>query len=85
MPVLSVTKQAEELAKALITQKAVPPRYPEDALHIALASVNALEYLVTWNFKHIANAELRKKIGSVCVAEGFAASILCSPEELLGT
>lgn len=85
LPNLAVTQQAEDLAKALISQGVVPPTYPEDALHIALASVNALEYLVTWNFKHIANAELRSKIGDVCIAEGYAVSIICSPEGLLGT
>lgn len=81
---LEVSKPADELAKALLSQGAVPPNYPEDALHIALASVNAIEYLVTWNFKHIANAEIRTKIAAICAAEGHVTSILCSPEELMG-
>lgn len=84
LPRLTVSQDAEELAKALISHGAVPAKYPEDALHIALAAVNAIEYLVTWNFKHIANAELRSKIGDICTAGGYAVSIICSPEELLG-
>ncbi len=81
---LEVSESADDLAKALLSRGAVPPNYPEDALHIALASVNAIEYLVTWNFKHIANAEIRAKIAAICAAEGHATSILCSPEELMG-
>ena len=83
-PVLAVVQVANDLAKALISQSAVPPTFPEDALHIALASVNALEYLVTWNFKHIANAQMRTKIGDVCIAEGYPAPTICTPEELMG-
>jgi hypothetical protein len=85
LPRLAVTTQADNLAKALVAQGVVPAKYPEDALQVALASVNAIEYLVTWNFKHIANAELRQKIGEICAAAGYAVSIICSPEELLGT
>ena len=56
---------------------------PEDALHIALAVVNGMEYLVTWNFKHIANAAIRSRIHGVCIAEGYNPSTICTPEELL--
>ena len=55
---------------------------PEDAAHIAFAAVNGIEYLVTWNFKHIGNASMRKKIDGVCEAAGFVPTIICSPEEL---
>jgi len=61
----------------------VPAREPEDALHIAIAVVNGVEYLVTWNFKHIANATVRWKIHEVCAAEGYSPSLICTPEELL--
>ena len=83
LPRLAVTPQAENLANALVSQGVVPSKYPEDALHIALAAVNAIEYLVTWNFKHIADAAIRSKIEDICVAEGYTACIICSPEELL--
>lgn len=56
---------------------------PEDARHIALAVVNGVEYLVTWNFKHIANAAVRSKIHGVCAAEGYDPCTICTPEELL--
>jgi predicted nucleic acid-binding protein len=82
LPVLAVSPEADELAAALIAQRAIPPEKPEDALHIALAVVNGIEYLVTWNFKHIANASMRAQIEQVCRTEGFAPSTICSPEEL---
>jgi len=59
------------------------PTEAEDALHIALAVVNGIEYLVTWNFRHIANAAIRSKIHGVCIAEGYDPCTICTPEELL--
>jgi predicted nucleic acid-binding protein len=83
LPVLAVSQRAEDLAQALVAGGAVPSAEPEDALHIALAVVNGIEYLVTWNFKHIANAAMRWKIHGVCVEEGFDPCTICTPEELL--
>jgi hypothetical protein len=83
LPVLALGQQAEDLARALMMAGAVPATEPEDALHIALAVVNGIEFLVTWNFKHIANAALRSKIENVCVATGFDPCTICTPEELL--
>lgn len=82
LPVLAVNQRARDLAAALIVNHAVPPTEPEDALHIALAAVNGIEYLVTWNFKHIANAATRSKIQDVCEAEGYDPCTICTPEEL---
>ena len=82
LPILPPSQDAQDLVSALLAQGAVPTTEPEDAAHIALAAVNGIEYLVTWNFKHIANASLRKKINRVCEAAGYIPSTLCSPEEL---
>jgi len=83
IPVLAVTQRAEDFARALIAGGAVPSREAEDALHIALAVVNGIEYLVTWNFKHIANAAMRSKIYGVSIAEGYDPCTICTPEELV--
>ena len=83
LPVLSVTQQADDLARALVSKGAVPSAEPEDALHIAIAVVNGIEYLVTWNLRHIANATMRSKIHGACTAEGYDPSTICTPEELL--
>jgi predicted nucleic acid-binding protein len=83
LPVLAISERAENLAGALVAKGAVPSTEPEDALHIALAVVGGIEYLVTWNFKHIANAAMRSKIHGVCIAEGYDPCTICTPEELL--
>ena len=83
LPMLAVSEEAEDFARALVDGGAVPSTEPEDALHIALAVVNGIEYLVTWNFKHIANATMRFKIQDTCFAEGYEPCAICTPEELL--
>jgi len=83
LPVLEVTEKADTLARALVSAGAVPSTEPEDALHIAIAVVHGIEYLVTWNFKHLANATMRSKIEDACIAEGYDPSTICTPEELL--
>jgi hypothetical protein len=83
LPVLAITPEADDLARGLVFRGAVPATEPEDALHIAIAVVNGLEYLVTWNFKHIANATMRSKIERACTAEGYQPPTICTPEELM--
>ncbi len=80
---MGITPEAAELARGLVLRGTVPDSEPEDALHIAIAAVNGLEYLVTWNFKHIANATMRSKIERVCIVEGYRPPTICTPEELM--
>lgn len=82
LPLLTVDKSAESLAKKLMKKGAVPTSEPEDALHIALAAVNGIEYLVTWNFKHIANPTMRLIINNVCTGANYDPPTICTPEEL---
>jgi hypothetical protein len=83
LPVLPITPEAETLAQALIRGHAVPPSQPNDAVHIALAAVHRVQYLVSWNFRHIVNAALRPAIERVCRDGGYDPPIICTPEELL--
>jgi predicted nucleic acid-binding protein len=83
LQLLQTTPEAEALANALLADHAVPTSHPEDALHIALATVNGVEYLVTWNFRHIANAAVRSDIERVCRGAGYEPPVICTPEELL--
>ena len=82
IPALEVTDQASVLAKDLLKQGAVPKNSAEDALHIGIAAATGMEYLLTWNFKHINNAETKTMIAKVIEAHGFVSPVLCSPEEL---
>lgn len=81
--VLPITLETEALAAALVQGNAVPESQPNDALHIALAAVHRVQYLVSWNFRHIVNASLRPAIERVCREAGYHPPIICTPEELL--
>ena len=80
---LNATTDAEELARALIDLGAVPREAVEDAAHIAIAVTNGIDYLVTWNFRHIANATMRSRIEDVCRGAGFDPPVICTPNELM--
>ena len=60
----------------------MPAKAAIDAVHVALATVHEIDFLLTWNCAHIANATMRPKIEAVCRAAGFRAPIICTPEEL---
>ena len=85
LDLLQSTNEVDDLADALIAEKAVPASEPRDAFHIAIAAVNGVDYLLTWNYKHIANATLRSRIEHVCRDAGFEPPIICTPDELVGT
>lgn len=84
LPRLDITEDVHDLANALMAGGAIPPSEPRDALHVAIAAVHGVQYLVTWNFKHIANATLRTRINDVIRDNGYEAPIICTPEELGG-
>ncbi|MCI5150512.1 MAG: DNA-binding protein [Candidatus Electrothrix sp. MAN1_4] len=84
LPELAVPEDVMQLAGALITEGPLPKKAEIDAFHIAVAAVNGIEYLLTWNCTHIANAALRPKIETVCRAHGFEPPIICTPQELMG-
>lgn len=83
LALLDATTEAQELAERLVSASAVPEAAMRDAAHIAIAAANGIEYLVTWNFRHIANAVTRPQIESVCRQAGFESPVICTPEELM--
>ena len=83
LALLDATAEAQELAERLVSTSAVPEAAMRDAAHIAIAAANGIEYLVTWNFRHIANAVTRPQIESVCRQAGFESPVICTPEELM--
>lgn len=84
LTVLAITDEARELAGVLNAEGAVPRFEPRDALHIAVAAIQRVPYLVTWNFRHIANVTMRSKIEQVCRDAGFEPPVICSPPEIPG-
>jgi hypothetical protein len=79
---LAASAEADELAKKLVEGRAIPETEPRDAAHVALAAVNGIQYLVTWNFKHIANVTTRAAIESICRDAGYEPPTICTPDEL---
>lgn len=82
IPMLAISPEARMLAEDLLAQGAIPKNSEEDALHIGIAAAGGIEFLLTWNFKHINNAQTKAMITAVIESHGFACPILCSPEEL---
>ena len=80
---LSTSPSVDELARKLIEGFAVPKTEPRDAVHISLAAVNGIEYLISWNFKHIVNPTTRSAIERICRDAGFVPPMICTPDELL--
>ena len=84
MPVLEINEAAESLAAELVERRVIPAQNVEDALHIALAAVHGMDYLVTWNFRHLNNARAKFAIETAIADRGLYSPVICSPEELMG-
>lgn len=84
IPELEVTNDVERLAAHIFDFVRLPEKARVDALHIAVSASNGIDYLLTWNCTHIANAELRGPINEACRSLGLRAPIICTPQELLG-
>jgi len=83
LPELPITDEARELAKELVDNTPLPEKARIDAVHIATATVNGMDYLLTWNCRHIANATLRNSMGEICQSAGYVMPIICTPLELI--
>lgn len=84
LAVLEATIEAEHLTEAIIDGGAIPKRAIRDAAHIAVAAVNDIDYLLTWNCRHLANAQIIRRISVICNARGYSMPVICTPEELMG-
>lgn len=80
--VLELTQEVLDLAKKYIEEGIIPQKFENDALHIAIASVNRVEYLLSWNFKHIVKVKTRRMVNLVNLSLGFSEIELISPPEL---
>jgi predicted nucleic acid-binding protein len=80
---LAITDDAVILAEFLVAEGVVPQEYASDALHIAICAVNGIDFLLTWNCRHLANARLRHKIEVTVEARGYQCPVICTPAELM--
>ena len=78
------TPEAERLAQSLIDGRGIPAEYPEDALHIAVAAIAGMDFIVTWNFSHINNPFTKMMIRQAVENEGYECPEVVSPDAFLG-
>lgn len=82
---LAATEESRTLGRELVRRGALPANAEIDAFHVAIAAVNGIEYLLTWNCAPIANAHARPKIEAICRALGYEPPTICTPQELTET
>ncbi len=80
---LAVTDEADALKSDLLRQAALPRKAELDALHIAIAAVHGIDYLLSWNCRHIANAVTLPKVYAICRRAGYEPPFVCTPPELM--
>jgi len=81
--ILEPPENVDEIVSSLLDQVPLPPKAATDALHIAISVGNGIDYLLTWNCRHIANATLQATMETVCESLGFDLPIICTPEQLV--
>jgi predicted nucleic acid-binding protein len=80
---LDIDNEIGVLASSLLANHAVPNTEPRDATHIAVAAINGIDFLATWNFKHIMNPSTQHLIDAVCRDAGYEPATICTPEQIL--
>ncbi len=81
---LTVTEPARKLTSKILERKIVPQKAAVDAAPMAIAAIEGIDYLLTWNCKHIANIEIARALRNVIESEGYEAPLICTPLEILG-
>ena len=84
LALLDLNQSVLDLAEQFLERSNLPAKADVDAVHIAAATVHGMDYLLTWNCKHIANAQIQRKLAEVSLDLGYELPILCTPYELLG-
>lgn len=81
---LDLNQSVISLAEQFLERSNLPAKADIDAIHIAAATIHGMDYLLTWNCKHIANAQIQRKLAEISLDFGYELPILCTPYELLG-
>jgi hypothetical protein len=83
--ILPVTSEAEKLTERIVSTGLIPPRALRDAIHIGMSAAHRVDFLLTWNCRHINNAISQRRLRGVCRAAGFELPVICTPHGLLRT
>jgi hypothetical protein len=81
---IKLNQSVLDLAEQFLQRSNLHVKADVDAIHIAVATVHGMDYLLTWNCKHIANAQIQRKLAEISLDFGYELPILCTPYELLG-
>ena len=84
LPVLPVSMEVESLAEAVLRSGALPLAALSDAIHAAVATLAQVDFLLTWNCRHLANPHLQKQLRAFMAARGLTLPEICTPIELGG-
>ena len=84
IPVLTVDEEVARLAEAIIKEKLIPEKAATDASHIAIATKHGMDFILTWNCTHIANAEIMRMVEQVMKDNNYIMPVICTPDELMG-
>jgi predicted nucleic acid-binding protein len=84
LPLLEINQPIQNLAAQFLIKGSLLPKAAADALHIAAATAYGLTYLLTWNCKHIANAQIQKQLAKISLEAGYELPTICTPYELMG-
>ena len=84
IPLLAITDEVLSFSELLIQNGVLPKRAIGDSLHIALAAVHEVDYLLSWNYRHIVNAEMKPLIRKICLENRYMYPEICTPQELMG-
>lgn len=84
LPLLSLTDEVERFAQKILDSGILPPEADRDAAHIALATVHRIDFLLSWNCRHIANASIQPRLRRLAEGENHVLPVICTPEELMG-
>jgi hypothetical protein len=82
---LPLTREILEVARRLVYPGPFPRKAEADALHVAAATVYGCEFLLTWNFKHISNAQMKRDASRIIEEYGYQPATICTPDELMGS
>jgi predicted nucleic acid-binding protein len=83
IPELLIDQEVQDLAQCLISEGGIPASAQADAIHVAVAAVHGIDYLLTWNCRHIDNATMKPRLRSICDGAGYQCAEICTPLELL--
>jgi predicted nucleic acid-binding protein len=84
LPLLEITPEVTELASHILASGKIPRRAAADAAHIAIAAAHGMDFLLTWNCVHIANATNARALALICQEQEYNCPVICTPEELMG-